>query len=95
MRGFPPHYDGEPHQIPPFSEDGQIPPQKPPVSKKQHNRVYGRVAYLFSAMFLALVGYMAYFQISLADELKAESEQYQGGRTEAVCGARLHLFGGR
>lgn len=71
--GIPPYYDGEPHQIPPFSEDGQTPPhtQKPPVSKKQHNRVYGRVAYLFSAMFLALVGYMAYFQISLADELKA------------------------
>lgn len=42
-----------------------------PVTKKQRNRTYGRVAYLFSAMFLALVGYMVFFNVKLTDELKA------------------------
>lgn len=37
------------------------PPKAPPVSKKQRNRTYGRVAYMFAAMFLALAGYMIYF----------------------------------
>lgn len=45
------------------------PPQPKPVSKKQRNKVYGRVAYLFSAMFLALIAYMAYFQVKLSDEI--------------------------
>ncbi|EET61043.1 penicillin-binding protein, transpeptidase domain protein [Marvinbryantia formatexigens DSM 14469] len=63
--------NGDPYQIPPLPEDKELPPPEKPVSKKQRNRVYGRVAYMFSAMFLALVGYMAYFQISLSDELKA------------------------
>lgn len=44
-------------------------PEKKPISKKQRNKAYGRVAYLFSAMFLSLVGYMVYFQVELRDDL--------------------------
>ncbi len=45
------------------------PPRPKPASKKQRNKIYGRVAYLFSAMFLALIGYMVYFQVKLKDEI--------------------------
>ena len=52
--------------------DPELEPKKQkPVTKKQRNRTYGRVAYLFSAMFLALVGYMVYFNVRLTDELRA------------------------
>lgn len=65
--------DGGP-QIPEFLRNAEPPASEPPkkiVTKKQRNRVYGRVAYLFSAMFLALVGYLAYFNVKLADTLRA------------------------
>lgn len=52
------------------------PPQKP-VSKKQRNKVYGRVAYLFSAMFLALVGYLVYFNVSLAEQMRANPNNHK------------------
>lgn len=58
-------HQGEYRQEP---QEEEVPHPKP-VSKKQRNKVYGRVAYLFSAMFLALIGYMTYFQIKLADEI--------------------------
>lgn len=51
-------------QIP--EEECQTPPR---VSKKQRNKTYGKVAYLFSAMFLALIGYMVYFQVEMRDTL--------------------------
>ena len=63
--------------IPDFVSGAQGVPGRTPktpkrtVSKKQRNKVYGRVAYLFAAMFLALVGYMVYFQTELADEMRA------------------------
>lgn len=70
--GYRTDYSGEPRQIPPYPENGEMPPHHAkPVSKKQRNRAYGRAAYLFSAMFLALVGYMVYFQFMLADEMRA------------------------
>ena len=45
-------------------------PQKM-ATKKQRNRIYGRVAYLFSALFLVLAGYMVYFNVCLSGNLRA------------------------
>lgn len=57
--------------IPEFVSGQQPKAPKAPVTKKQRNKTYGRVAYLFSAMFFALVGYMVYFNVRLTDNLKA------------------------
>lgn len=69
--GYRTESDEEPYQIPPLPEKEPASPYNRPMSKKQRNRVYGRVAYLFSAMFLVLVSYMVYFQFGLSDGLKA------------------------
>ena len=45
-------------------------PQKK-ATKKQRNKIYGRVAYLFSALFLVLAGYMVYFNVCLTDKLRS------------------------
>lgn len=39
------------------------------VPKKVRNKFYTRVAYLFSALFLSLIGYMVYFNVQMADSL--------------------------
>ncbi len=57
----------------PFGPQGQEPqpPKMSPVSKKQRNRTYGRVAYMFAAMFLALAGYMIYFNTMKIEEIRS------------------------
>lgn len=53
-----------------YYDERQEPPKHTrPLSKKQRNRRYGKVAYLFAAMFLSLVGYMVYFQAVLSDDV--------------------------
>lgn len=64
-----PEFFTHPESGRPVREEHPAPPPKM-ISKKQRNKVYGKVAYLFSAMFLALAGYMVYFNVSLADDLK-------------------------
>ncbi|MGN0354967.1 MAG: peptidoglycan D,D-transpeptidase FtsI family protein [Muricoprocola sp.] len=53
--------------------DGQEPydhiPKYERVPKKVRNKFYTRVAYLFSALFLSLVGYLVYFNVQMADSL--------------------------
>lgn len=52
-------------------EDDPPQPSQTPPSKKKRNRIYGRVAYIFSALFLSLVGYLVYFNLELADGLRS------------------------
>ncbi len=69
-------------EIPEFVTEREQPvrrakPPGKPASKKQRNKVYGRVAYLFSAMFLALAGYLVYFNISLAEQMRANPNNHK------------------
>ena len=63
------HQNDYQHRMNYQEEKEELPRKQKAVSKKQRNKTYGRVAYLFSAMFLALIGYMVYFQVELRDEL--------------------------
>lgn len=63
------YYMGQNQYEPQMQEEPQ--PKAPPVSKKQRNRTYGRVAYMFAAMFLALAGYMIYFNTAKIEEIRA------------------------
>lgn len=66
-----PYENGEGFREPHYSEfipEEPVTPKKT-VSKKQRNKTYGRVAYLFSALFLSLIGYMIYFQVVKTEEL--------------------------
>lgn len=76
-------------QVPPWQMQGQemygqempgqyaAPPARKPSPKKQRNRVYVRVAYLFSAMFLSLVGYLVYFNLNLSEQMLANPNNHK------------------
>ena len=39
--------------------------------------MYGRVAYLFSALFLSLVGYLVYFNVNLSEQMRANPNNHK------------------
>ena len=53
------------------------------VPKKVRNRAYVRMAYLFSAMFLSLVGYLVYFNVVLIDDINRNPNNSKGDAQEA------------
>ena len=53
------------------------------VPKKVRNKAYIKMAYLFSAMFLALVGYLVYFNVKLIDDVKRNPNNTKGDAQEA------------
>ena len=53
------------------------------VPKKIRNKSYVRMAYLFSAMFLSLVGYLVYFNVVLLDGINRNPNNTKGDAQEA------------
>ena len=53
------------------------------VPKKVRNKAYIKMAYLFSTMFLALVGYLVYFNVKLTDDVKRNPNNTKGDAQEA------------
>lgn len=53
------------------------------VPKKVRNKAYVRMAYLFSAMFLSLVGYLVYFNVVMLDDINRNPNNSKGDAQEA------------
>ena len=70
------------------------------VPKKIRNKAYVRMAYLFSAMFLSLVGYLVYFNVVLLDDINRNPNNSKGDAQEAyvirgtICSADGEVLAG-
>lgn len=78
-------------QEPPIQE----PEPRMHVPKKVRNKGYVRIAYLFSAVFLALVGYLAYFNVVLLDDIEKNPNNSKGdAKTQYVTRGTIYSADG-
>ena len=70
------------------------------VPKKVRNKAYVKMAYLFSVMFLSLVGYLVYFNTVLIDDINRNPNNTKGDSKEAyvirgtICSADGEVLAG-